>query len=84
MFSRFQLEQISIFLTEEFHGPAEFPEADGTFKVLDDAVDETSFRVHGVELGRNSSNRPPLLDESPEPGAFRRFQLNGWVIIYSL
>eukprot|EP00111_Clytia_hemisphaerica_P012119 TCONS_00035603-protein len=72
----FKLEPIIVFLTEEFHGPAEFPENDGTFNVLNDAMDETSFRVHDVELGRNSSNREPV-EEAPKPGAFRRFQLNG-------
>ena len=39
----------------------------------------TSYRIYRVELGK-SSNSEPMEEVS---SAFRRFQLNGWVIVLS-
>uniref|UniRef100_A0A7M5XEW9 RING-type domain-containing protein n=1 Tax=Clytia hemisphaerica TaxID=252671 RepID=A0A7M5XEW9_9CNID len=63
----FKIDQASLFITEEFSGPSEFPDSSGNFPSLDNVRVETVYEVEGDSL----TIRPiPSTPNTPSTSAY--------------
>jgi len=70
-----------LFITAEFGGPSEFPDDSGNFQILN-SYENRDFLVEGEREQSQPLSRPTPPQAAIQPqesGAFRRFNLPGFV-----